>query len=683
MPSMPASVTCRPARAPRPPAEGTDMETIHTDVLVIGGGLAGLRAGLAARKRGQQVIILSLVPPKRSHSAAAQGGMQASLGNAAKGAGDNEDVHFEDTVRGSDWGNDQEVARMFVHTAPKAVRELAAWGVPWNRVQAGEHEAIIDNQRITLSEPEAAHGLITARDFGGTKKWRTCYVSDGTGHAMLYAVSDQTIAEGIPVHERMEAVALIHDGQRCHGAIVRNLINGEFVAYVARATCIATGGFGRISQSTTNAVINEGIGAAIALETGVVPLGNMEAVQFHPTAIFPAGILVTEGCRGDGGLLRDVDGHRFMPDYEPEKKELASRDVVSRRMEAHIRAGKGARNRFGEHLWLDITLLGKAHIDGRLREVKEICQHFLGIDPARDLIPVRPAQHYSMGGIRTDASGQSTRLAGLFACGEAACWDLHGFNRLGGNSVAETVVSGMIVGEAMADFCASPAGDMQVSTTLLRECADKAQAEFSAIADNHGPENPAALLATMQSIMTDKVGIVRHGDQLAEAVKELTELAARSRQIGLRTYRPGANPELTLAWHLQKMLKLAICVAHGARQRTESRGAHFREDFPRRNDAEWLKRTLAYWPDGEPTRPRLDYEALDVAHMELPPGWRGYGARDAIEHPATALRQAEIDAIRSGLGHADRHAVQQALMPFRHLLPPHLRGPNARIGETA
>jgi fumarate reductase flavoprotein subunit len=663
--------------------EGIDVEVIHSDVLIIGGGLAGLRTALAARKRGNNVIILSLVPPKRSHSAAAQGGMQASLANTSKGAGDNEDVHFEDTVRGSDWGNDQEVARMFVHSAPKAVRELAAWGVPWNRVQAGDHEAIIDGKRVTLTEPAAACGLITARDFGGTKKWRTCYVSDGTGHAMLYAVSDQTIAAGIPVHERMEAVSLIHDGARCYGAIVRNLINGQLLAYVARATCIATGGFGRIYQSTTNAVINEGIGAAIALETGVVPLANMEAVQFHPTAIFPAGILVTEGCRGDGGLLRDVDGYRFMPDYEPDKKELASRDVVSRRMEAHIRSGKGASNRFGEHLWLDITLLGEAHINHKLREVKEICHYFLGIDPAKQWIPVRPAQHYSMGGIRTDAHGEARGLHGLFACGEAACWDLHGFNRLGGNSVAETVVAGMIVGEAIADFCATPEGDMQVSTALIRASWEKAGAEFAAIADNRGGESASVLMLRMQAIMTTQVGIVRHRESLAAAVDELQQLILRSRQVGLHATRAGANPELTTAWRLQRMLKLALCVAYGALQRTESRGAHFREDFPRRNDAEWLKRTLAFWPEPNQTLPRLDYEALAVSGMELPPGWRGYGARDAIEHPGTAVRQTEIDDIRVAMARADRHAVQQALMPFRHLLPPHLRGPNARLRDSA
>lgn len=657
------------------------MEIIHTDVLVIGGGLAGLRAGLAARKRGREVIILSLVPPKRSHSAAAQGGMQASLGNSLKGSGDNEDVHFEDTVRGSDWGNDQQVARMFTHVAPKAVRELAAWGVPWNRVEAGPREAIIDGGKVTLTESADAHGLITARDFGGTRKWRTCYVADGTGHAMLYAVSDQSIAAGIPVHERMEAVALIHDGTRCHGAIVRNLINGKLSAYVAKATCIATGGFGRLYQATTNAVINEGIGAAIALETGVVPLANMEAIQFHPTAIFPAGILVTEGCRGDGGLLRDVDGHRFMPDYEPEKKELASRDVVSRRMEAHIKSGKGVRGRFGEHLWLDITLLGEGHINHKLREVKEICQYFLGIDPAKQWIPVRPAQHYSMGGIRTNAHGAAYGLQGLFACGEAACWDLHGFNRLGGNSVAETVVSGMIVGEAIADFCASPDGELLVSTALIKACLDKATAEFSSITDSHGIENASLLLREMQATMTAQVGIVRHADALTAAVDSLQALNLRSRQLGLRHHRPGANPELTTAWRLQKMLKLALCVTQGALQRTESRGAHFREDFPRRNDADWLTRTLAYWPSAAQTLPTLSYEALSVGAMELPPGWRGYGARDAIEHPETAARQQAVDSLRSQYANRDRHTIQDALMPFQHLLPAHLRGRNTRSGD--
>ncbi len=445
------------------------MQIIYTDVLVIGGGLAGQRVAIGAKRRGQETIILSLVPAKRSHSSAAQGGMQASLGNCLGASGDNEDIHFADTVRGSDWGADQAVVRMFAHTAPKAIRELTAWGVPWNRVESGDREISVDGQKKTISESTEAHGLITSRNFGGTDKWRACYVSDGTGHAMLYTMSNQAIAAGIPVHERMEAVALIHDGERCCGAIVRNLISGEILAYVAKATCIATGGFGRIYRVSTNAIINQGMGAAIALETGIASLGNMEAIQFHPTGIFPAGILVTEGCRGDGGLLLDDKHHRFMPDYEPEKTELASRDVVSRRMEEHIAAGHGVQSRFGEHLWLDIRLLGQTHIDRRLREVKEICQYFLGIDPAQELIPVRPAQHYSMGGIRTDHLGQSPQMKGLFSAGESACWDMHGFNRLGGNSVAETVVAGMIVGDSIADFCESSDGALNISTSLAEQ----------------------------------------------------------------------------------------------------------------------------------------------------------------------------------------------------------------------
>jgi fumarate reductase flavoprotein subunit len=655
------------------------MNVIYTDVLVIGGGLAGLRLAIAAKRRGHEAIILSLVPPKRSHSKAAQGGMQASLGNVIKGQGDNEDVHFEDTVRGSDWGADQEVVRMFVNTAPKAVRELAAWGVPWSRVRQGDRQVVINGQKVQITERAEAHGLVAQRDFGGTKKWRTCYVADGTGHAMLQAVGDQTIAAAIPVHERMEALALIHDAGRCYGAVVRNLVSGELVAYVAKATALATGGAGRLYRVTTNAVICEGIGHAIALETGAAALGNMEAVQFHPTGIFPAGILVTEGCRGDGGLLKDADGHRFMPDYEPEKKELASRDVVSRRMEEHIARGKGAKSRFGEHLWLDITLLGEHHIKHNLREVYEICHYFLGLDPSKQMIPVRPAQHYTMGGVRTDPSGESPTLKGLFAAGEAACWDMHGFNRLGGNSVAETVVAGMIVGERIADFCDRSDNDVNIPTGVVREALAREQARLDGWLAGAGTEDAGALKQRMQEVMTAKVGIFRTGADLEQAVDELRQLLIRSRAIGLRRHSPGANPELVTAYRTQKMIKLALTVAYGALARTESRGAHFRQDHPRRNDAEWLKRTLAWWKNDADTLPTLTYEPLDVTRMELPPGWRGYGAKDYVDHPHTAARQAEVEAARQRS--ADRHELQRTLMPYEHLLPARLRGRNERIDE--
>ncbi len=523
-------------------AAGSDqMKVIYTDVLVIGGGLAGLRIGIGAKRRGHDVIILSLVPPKRSHSAAAQGGMQASLANVIKGQGDTEDVHFEDTVRGSDWGADQKVVRMFVNTAPKAVRELAAWGVPWSRVRKGDRTVIINGQPVTITERSEAHGLVAQRDFGGTKKWRTCYVSDGTGHAMLQTMSDQAIGAQIPVHERTEAIALIHDGGRCYGAIVRNLITGELVAYVAKATAITTGGAGRIYRVTTNAVICEGIGSGLALDTGIATLGNMEAVQFHPTGIFPAGILVTEGCRGDGGLLKDVDGHRFMPDYEPEKKELASRDVVSRRMEEHIAKGKGAKNRFGDHIWLDITLLGEKHIKHNLREVYEICHYFLGVDPTKDWIPVRPAQHYTMGGVRTNHTGESPTLKGLFAAGEAACWDMHGFNRLGGNSVAETVVAGMIVGEYIADFCDRIENEVDIPTALVHDFLRREQAKLDALTDGRGTEDASAIKGRMQDVMTAKVGIFRRGEDLRGGGRRAA--AAPRQEPQHRTARPLARRE--------------------------------------------------------------------------------------------------------------------------------------------
>ena len=654
------------------------MKVIYTDALVIGAGLAGLRVATGIKDRGHDVIVLSLIPPKRSHSAAAQGGMQASLGNSAKGQGDNEDVHFADTVKGSDWGCDQDVARMFVNTAPKAIRELANWGVPWNRVRKGEREVVINAEKATITESDEAHGLITSRDFGGTKKWRTCYVSDGTGHSMLYAMSDRSIKQEIEIHERIEATALIHEGERCVGCIARDLITGKLTAYIAKATTIATGGYGRIYKVSTNAIISEGIGTAIALETGVAALGNMEAVQFHPTAIVPAGILTTEGCRGDGGLLRDVDGYRFMPDYEPEKKELASRDVVSRRMTEHIRKGKGVKSRYGDHLWLDITILGRQHVEKNLREVFEICKYFLGIDAAKDWIPVRPTQHYSMGGIKTCYTGESPTLKGLWSAGEAACWDMHGFNRLGGNSVAETVVAGMLVAEYISEDLDKKEG-VSISTALIEKFYNAEKEKIDQLLNGNGAESAFELRDAMETIMMDKVGIFRNGDDLKAAVNDLEKLYKRSKNIKVSYNSSASNPELVTAYRVQKMLKLALCVALGAEQRTESRGAHAREDFPERNDRDWLKRTLATWGGDDATLPKLDYESLNIMKMEMPPGSRGYGKDNILHHPDTDRREKEVEEIKAGMPDADRVEIQEALMDYP--LPEKYKGRNERLNE--
>jgi fumarate reductase flavoprotein subunit len=285
-----------------------------------------------------------------------------------------------------------------------------------------------------------------------------------------------------------------------------------------------------------------------------------------------------------------------------------------------------------------------------------------------------------MGGVRTRPSGENPSLAGLFAAGEAACWDMHGFNRLGGNSVAETVVAGMIVGEEIGDFLALTENDVDVPMGLVRETWQREKAKLDRLLAGGGREDATALRVAMQELMTAKVGIFRRGKDLEEAVDGLQKLLVASRQIGCRYTATGANPELVVAYRTQKMIKIALTVAYGALVRTESRGAHFREDFPRRNDAEWLKRTLASWPDEQATLPTLRYEALDVTRMELPPGWRGYGAKDYIDHPDTPARQSQVDAIRARVV-GDRFALQQALMPYEHLLPEHFRGRNERIDE--
>ena len=661
------------------------MKVVYTDVLIIGGGLAGLRVATGVKERGHDAVILSLVPPKRSHSAAAQGGMQASLANCKMGEGDNEDVHFSDTIKGSDWGADQEVARMFVHCAPKAIRELAHWGVPWSRVQKGDHTAIINAQKVTITEKDEAHGLITARDFGGTKKWRTCYTSDGTGHSMLFAMDNKAKQEKVEVHERLEAISLIHENGRCYGAVARNLISGELVAYVSKATTIATGGYGRIYSVSTNAIICQGMGQAIALETGVATLGNMEAIQFHPTAIVPVGILTTEGCRGDGGLLLDKDGYRFMPDYEPDKKELASRDVVSRRMTEHMRKGKGVKSRYGDHLWLDITILGREHIEKNLREVKEICENFLGIDPAVDWIPVRPTQHYSMGGIRTKYTGESQTLKGLYSCGEAACWDMHGFNRLGGNSVSETVVSGMLVAEYISDYLDSDESHLSIHTANVEKFVKIEQDKLDALLSKESGEDAYVLRRAMEEIMMNKVGIFRNGDDLQDAVNELEELSKRAKNIEVfRSKSRAANPALVNAYRTQKMIKVALTVAYGALLRTESRGAHSREDYPERDDANWLKRTITSWPDENQSIPTVSYEEIDISKMELPPGFRGYGKDLTIHHPETAEREMIVNAVKEKLESVgeSRFEIQNALMPYLDKLPKKYRATNERLGEN-
>ena len=604
------------------------MQTIYTDLLVVGAGLAGERAAVEAADAGFSAICLSLVPARRSHSSAAQGGMQASLGNSVMGEGDCPDVHFADTVKGSDWGCDQEVARLFADTAPIEMRRLAHWGVPWNRVVPGKSIYYKGGKQYEKIEAAEKEGLIMARSFGGTAKWRTCYTSDGTGHAVMCTMDNRCAQVGVEVHDKTEAIALIQDGGTCYGVVARCLRTGELRVYLSKATMIAAGGFGRIYPNTTNAVICDGGAHTMCVEAGVVPMGNMEAVQFHPTGIVPTDILVTEGCRGDGGTLLDVNEKRFMDEYEPEKAELASRDVVSRWMTHHMREGHGVKSPYGEHLWLDIRHLGEEHITGKLREVYEICTSFLGVNPIHQLIPVRPTQHYSMGGVRTNRDGAAYGLKGLFAAGEAACWDMHGFNRLGGNSLAETVVAGGIVGRKIAEYLEGC--ETVFNTALINDEVKKQQSRIAALVNcTHGSENVYKVRAAMQDALHKGANIFRTQEGLETCVASLQDALVRARNVGLRSDGKGVNPELAAALKLEGQVKMALMVAYGALMRTESRGSHNREDYTARNDRDWLNRTLAYWKNPDDTLPTLEYEpATEV--VEIPPGDRGYGKSEII-----------------------------------------------------
>jgi fumarate reductase flavoprotein subunit len=508
------------------------------------------------------------------------------------------------------------------------MRRLAHWGVPWNRVVPGKSIYYKGGKQFEKVESKEKEGLIMARSFGGTAKWRTCYTSDGTGHAVMCTMDNRCAQAGVEVHDKTEAIALLQDGESCYGVVSRCLRTGELRVYLAKAVMIASGGFGRIYPNTTNAVICDGGAHTMCIESGVVPVGNMEAVQFHPTGIVPTDILVTEGCRGDGGTLLDVNEQRFMDKYEPEKAELASRDVVSRWMTHHMREGHGVKSPYGEHLWLDIRHLGEEHITGKLREVFEICTSFLGVNPIHELIPVRPTQHYSMGGVRTNKDGAAYGLKGLFAAGEAACWDMHGFNRLGGNSLAETVVAGGIVGKKIAEYLEGC--ETEFRTSLVRDEVSKQQSRINALIHcTNGSENIFKVRASMQNALNKGANIFRNKEGLEECVASLQETLIRAQKVGLRSDGTGVNPELAAALKLEGQVKMALMVAYGALQRTESRGSHNREDFPARNDRDWLNRTLAYWEKPGDTLPTLEYEPSTEA-VEIPPGDRGYRKSEII-----------------------------------------------------
>jgi succinate dehydrogenase / fumarate reductase, flavoprotein subunit len=560
---------------PRFPASDFCMPS-H-DVLVVGAGLAGQRAALAAAEAGRDVAILTKLHPLRSHSGAAQGGI-----NAAVGAEDSVETHIYDTVKGSDYLGDQDAIEFFCTEAPKIVVEMEHFGTIFSR---------------------APDGSLARRPFGGGAFPRTIYAADRTGLALLQAIYEKLSEGKVRIYEEWDLVDLIVRDGRVQGIVAFHRATGKFDAFAAPAVVMATGPGGRLYGRTTNAHSCTGDGVAVAYRAGAW-LKDMEFVQFHPTALLGSGILITEGARGEGGILKNGLGERFMQKYAPHVFELASRDVVSRAIFTEIQEGRGFP---GGYIHLELMHLGKERIESRLQEICDFCRNFAGIDPVTQPIPVLPAQHYMMGGISTNARGE-TNIAGLYAAGEAACVSIHGANRLGGNSLLETLVFGRESGNAAAAYTATTKG-ARVTTEDVHRC----EARLTAMADRtEGPE-PLPFRAEIQKVMDTWVGMYRDAAAMQKAWDAIGGLKARVSGLRITDRSKTFNLSIPDALETEHILDLAEVVVAGAIARTESRGAHARTDYPKRDDANWMKHTIAsYRPEG----PQLSYSPVGYTRWE-------------------------------------------------------------------
>ncbi len=550
-------------------------------VIVIGGGLAGLRAAVECAMLGVDTAVLSLLYPVRSHSGAAQGGINAALANMEECKDDSPAKHAYDTVKGSDFLADQDAAEIMTTDAPARIYELEHWGVPFSRL---------------------SDGRIAQRPFGGAGYPRTCYAADKTGLYILHTLNEQAVKHNIKVYNEWAALSLASDGAMNHGLVALNLQTGEIGTFAADAVIIATGGAGRIFKRTSNAMQSTGFCMSIAYRAGVA-LEDMEFVQFHPTTIIGTNILMTEGARGEGGYLVNNQGERFMQRYAPKAMELAPRDIVSRSIQIEINEGRGFPDG-GGCVHLDLRHLGREKILERLPGIRDLAISFLGIDPIEKPVPIQPGQHFIMGGIDTDKNG-ATRLPGLFAAGECACVSVHGANRLGGNSLLECVVMGQRAGAAAGQFVKGKTATIKES--VLNDAGKKVAGEVDALLKSEGKERLVTLRDEMAQTMTDKIGVFREEKAMTEALATIKELRARYRNIGVDAKNRKFNLDLLRTIELGGMLEAAETMAAGALARKESRGAHSRMDFPKRDDMNWMRHTLAYYtPDG----PRLEYELV-------------------------------------------------------------------------
>jgi succinate dehydrogenase / fumarate reductase flavoprotein subunit len=557
---------------------------IRHDVLVVGGGLAGLRAAIGLAERWD-VAVISKVHPVRSHSGAAQGGINAALGNAPEGRDDSPERHAFETIKGSDYLADQSAVVKMCELAPEMIYEMERFGAPFSRF------------------PD---GAIAQRPFGGAGLPRACYAADRTGHVLLQTLYEQIVKRGIKVYDEWAVVRIAVEDNQYHGLIVYDLKQGRLESIGSRFCVLATGGYGRIYRNSTNALINTGSGIGAAFLAGI-PLKDLEFVQFHPTTLFGTNILITEGARGEGGYLLDRDGRRFMDRYAPQSMELAPRDIVARAIQTEIDQGRGFDDGY---VHLDLRHLGKKKIVQRLPGIREICIDFAGLDPVEEPIPVQPGQHYSMGGVDTDVTGK-TRVDNFYAAGECACVSVHGANRLGGNSLLETIVFGRLVAEAINARKAQPQAEPS-QTVLQRHLSELSQRVDRRLSRPSGVPHHQ-LVERLKGVLTEKVGVFRTESDLSEAVSQICELREEYDAVGMRTPMGPFGAEPLHVLELESLLYLGEVTARGALARRESRGSHFRTDYPERDDANWLKHTVAQL-DGQECR--LSYTQVDAGLYE-------------------------------------------------------------------
>ena len=574
------------------------------DAVIIGAGGAGMRSALQLANSGMKVALLSKVFPTRSHTVSAQGGITVALGNSDE---DDWRWHMYDTVKGADYIGDQDCIEYLCKTGPEVVYELEHMGLPFSRM---------DNGKI-YQRPFGGQ----SKNFGGEQAARTAAAADRTGHALLHTLYQQNLKAKTHVYSEWYALDLVLNAQgQITGVMAMKIETGEVVFFQSRVCILATGGAGRIFQSTTNAYINSGDGFGMALRAGI-PLQDMEMWQFHPTGIAAAGTLVTEGCRGEGGFLINKDGERFMERYAPHVKDLASRDVVARAIAQEIRAGRGFVEPYGvPHVKLKLDHLGADIIKSRLPGIRELSMEFANVDPIVDPIPVVPTCHYSMGGIPTNVHGQvltkshgkESIVEGLYAVGECACVSVHGANRLGGNSLLDLVVFGRAAGlHVESQWLANELPDFKDPSS---DDIDAAVSRLMRWENSSDGESVPHIKAEMQRIMQDDFGVFRTGDVMEKGLENLANLRENLAHAHLSDKSKVFNTARVEALELDNLMATAYATARSALARTESRGAHSREDYPQRDDENWIKHTLYFMADDS-----IDFRPVNTQPKFVPP----------------------------------------------------------------